>query len=196
MGQLDEEKTRLRTRLRAARDAVTPENARRLSVQAASRVLALPCYASARRIVAYAATAGEIDPRPIVDAALQAGRAVYFPRLTGRTLEFVRARPEALRDGRYGVPEPTDGELLGPDDTGTLFLVPALAFDERGVRLGRGAGCFDRALPAFPDAVRVGLAFEFQVVPSLPEAPWDVRMDMVVTESRVRAWPRLAEVRA
>jgi len=196
MGQLDEEKTRLRRRLRAARDAVSPENARRVSVQVASRVLALPCYAGARRVVGYAATAGEIDPRPIVDAAMESGRAVYFPRLAGRALELVRAHPEALRAGRYGVLEPAEGELLRPDDAGTLFLVPALAFDERGVRLGRGAGCFDRTLPAFPDAVRVGLAFEFQVVPSLPEASWDVRMDMVVTESRVRAWPRVAEVRA
>ena len=64
-------------------------------------------------------------------------------------------------------------------------MVPGVAFDPRGVRLGRGAGCYDRALARHPTALRVGLAYEMQVVPSLPEATWDVPMDAVVTEARV-----------
>jgi 5-formyltetrahydrofolate cyclo-ligase len=91
--------------------------------------------------------------------------------------------------------EPTDGEPLPDRAIGTVFIGPGVGFDERGARLGRGAGCFDRALPRFGGAVRVGLAYEFQVVPLLPEAPWDVRMDTVVTDARVRAWSGVAEVR-
>ena len=63
--------------------------------------------------------------------------------------------------------------------------MPGLAFDARGVRLGRGAGCYDRGLARHPHAARIGLAYEMQVVPALPEAAWDVRMDAVVTEARV-----------
>jgi 5-formyltetrahydrofolate cyclo-ligase len=64
-----------------------------------------------------------------------------------------------------------------------VFLVPGVAFDARGVRLGRGVGWYDRALGRYPRGIRIGLAYEFQVVPSLPEAPWDVRMHAIVTEA-------------
>ena len=78
-----------------------------------------------------------------------------------------------------------DGSPLSAGTEGVVFLVPGVAFDPRGVRLGRGAGCYDRALARHPTALRVGLAYEMQVVPSLPEATWDVPMDAVVTEARV-----------
>jgi len=64
-----------------------------------------------------------------------------------------------------------------------LFLVPGVAFDARGVRLGRGIGWYDRALERHPRSIRVGLAYGFQVVSRLPEAPWDVRMHAIVTEA-------------
>jgi 5-formyltetrahydrofolate cyclo-ligase len=75
--------------------------------------------------------------------------------------------------------------LLAPETRDVCFLVPGLGFDQRGVRLGRGSGWYDRALARHPQGVRVGLAYEFQLVPSLPEATWDVRMNAVVTEARV-----------
>ena len=65
-----------------------------------------------------------------------------------------------------------------------MFLVPGVAFTPCGVRLGRGVGWYDRALGRHPRGIRIGLAYGFQVVPRLPEAPWDVRMHAVVTESR------------
>jgi 5-formyltetrahydrofolate cyclo-ligase len=165
-------------------------------MEACAHVLALPCWASARGVVAYAATANEIDPALLIEAAMEAGKAVYFPRRVADGLEFLRATPEALRPASHGLLEPVDGEpLLGPAP-GVVFIVPGLAFDERGARLGRGAGCFDRALPRFSGAVRIGLAYEFQILPFLPEAPWDVRMDIVVTDARVRAWSGVTEVRA
>lgn len=197
MGQHhDEERRKLRARLREERERLPQELATRLGAQACARVLGLPCYASARHVVAYAAAPHEIDPGPVVAAALESGRAVYFPRVVGDGLEFARATPETLRPGSRGLLEPDAGESLWPGAPGTIFIVPGLGFDERGARLGRGAGCFDRALPRFAGAVRVGFAYEFQVLPFLPEAPWDVRMDTVVTDLRVRAWSGVTEVRA
>jgi 5-formyltetrahydrofolate cyclo-ligase len=66
-----------------------------------------------------------------------------------------------------------------------LFLVPGLAFDARGARLGRGAGSYDRALARHVNALRIGLAYEFQLVQRLPEAAWDIRMDAVATDARL-----------
>jgi len=196
MGQQDdEERSRLRARLRAERERLPRHMAESLAALACARVLQLPCYESAAAVVAYAAAGNEIDPAPVVQAAIAAGKAVYFPRREGDRLEFLRATPDSLRPASHGLLEPTDGEPLPARAPATVFLVPGVVFDERGARLGRGAGCFDRALPRFYGAVRVGLAYEFQVLPLLPEAPWDVRMDTVVTDARVRVWSGVAEVR-
>jgi len=197
MGQQDdEERSRLRAALRAERGRLPQQLAASLALKACARVLELPCWASARVVVAYAAAANEIDPAPLVAAALAAGKAVYFPRRVADGLEFLRAAPDSLRPGSHGLLEPVDGEPLLGSAPGIVFIVPGLAFDERGARLGRGAGCFDRALPRFAGAARIGLAYEFQILPFLPEAPWDVRMDTVVTDARVRAWSGVTEVRA
>jgi 5-formyltetrahydrofolate cyclo-ligase len=195
MGQQDdEERSRLRARLRAERERLPRHTAARLAAQACARVLQLPCYGPAAAVVAYAAAGNELDPAPVVAAAIAAGKPVYFPRRMGDRLEFLRATPDSLRPAAHGLLEPRGGEPLPEGAAGVVFIVPGVGFDERGVRLGRGAGCFDRALPRFAGAVRIGLAYEFQVLPFLPEAPWDVRMDTVVTEARVRAWSGVAEV--
>jgi 5-formyltetrahydrofolate cyclo-ligase len=192
----DEERSRLRARLRAERERLPRQTAASLAAQACARVLMLPCYASARAVVAYAAAGNEVDPAPVVAAGIAAGKAVYFPRRTGDGVEFLRTTPDRLRPSAHGLLEPAGGEPLSDAESGILFVIPGVGFDERGARLGRGAGCYDRALPRFSGALRVGLAYEFQVVPSLPEAPWDVRMDIVVTDTRVRAWAGVTEVRA
>ena len=196
MGQQDDdERSRLRARLRAERERLPRHTAESHAVEACARLLRLPCYESAAAVVAYAATGNELDPAPVVAAAIAAGKAVYFPRRMEDRLEFLKAASDRLRPAAHGLLEPTDGEPLPDGAVGTVFIVPGVGFDERGARLGRGAGCFDRALPRFAGAVRIGLAYEFQVLPFLPEAPWDVRMDTVVTEARVRAWSGVAEVR-
>jgi len=196
MRQQDDERSRLRAALRAERGRLRQQLAVSLALEACARVLDLPCWGSARGVVVYAVTGNELDPAPLVAAATEAGKAIYFPRRVADGLEFLRATPEALRPASHGLLEPVDGEpLLGPAP-GVVFIVPGLAFDERGARLGRGAGCFDRALPRFSAAARIGLAYEFQILPFLPEAPWDVRMDIVVTDARIRAWSGVTEVRA
>jgi len=73
-------------------------------------------------------------------------------------------------------------EANGPE---TLFIVPGIAFDLRGHRLGRGRGAYDRVLARHAAAGRIGLAYEFQVVPLLPSEPWDAPMDTVVTNARI-----------
>jgi 5-formyltetrahydrofolate cyclo-ligase len=196
MGQQDdEERARLRARLRGERERLPRHEAASLAARACARVLQLPCYESAAAVVAYAATGNEIDPEAVVRAAIAAGKAVYFPRRDGNRLEFLRSPPDGHRPGTHGLMDPIDGDTLADRAIGAVFIVPGVGFDERGARLGRGAGCFDRALPRFGSAIRVGLAYEFQVVPLLPEAPWDVRMDTVVTDARVRMWSGVAEVR-
>ena len=176
----------LRQQLRGARERLPADAAAWRSEAACSRVRGLRAFQIARRVVVYATVAGEVDVSGLARTAVGEGKSLYYPRMTreGR-IEFLRGDAQTLRPGRFAVPEPPDGERLTPDGEATLFVVPGLAFDLRGVRLGRGAGCYDRALATYPDAARLGIAFEFQIMPCLPHAHWDLPMSAVVTEARV-----------
>ncbi len=156
----------------------------RLAIDACRRVAALPPVAGARHVAAYAPVGRELDPDRLVQQALASGVTVYYPKSQGPVLEFLAARPDELVTGPHGVPEPTGGTAL-PAAADVVILVPGVAFDARGVRLGRGLGCYDRALANYPTAFRIGLAYELQILPSLPESPWDERMDVVATEARL-----------
>ena len=182
---LEQAKRRLRLRMTTARQGLAAAAAAELSRSACARLLEHDVFGAAVHIVAYSPVGNEVDPGELVDAARLAGRPVYYPRRTGTTLEFLRADPATLRPGSGGLLEPTHGDRPPEDATDVLFLIPGVAFDPRGVRLGRGAGCYDRALTRFSKARLLGLAYDFQVVPFLPEASWDVRMHAVVTDARL-----------
>jgi 5,10-methenyltetrahydrofolate synthetase len=81
------------------------------------------------------------------------------------------------------------GSTLPPGADGILFVVPGVAFDERGARLGRGGGWYDSALARHPAGVRIGLAYDFQIMPLLPRTDRDIPMHVVVTESRLIGGP-------
>ena len=176
----EQEKRLIRRRLRANRSRLSPGEVARLSARACTRLLTSPIFARAGHIAAYAAVDNELDPALLVEAALAAGKNVYLPVTNRERFEFV-GTPDA-RPGPEGRPPP-GGPRLPPEADDVLFLVPGVAFDARGVRLGRGIGWYDRALGRHPRGVRIGLAYAFQVVPRLPEAPWDVRMHAIVTDA-------------
>lgn len=135
----------------------------------------------------YAALPDELPLSPVVARACSDGKRTLFPRLVApRQLVFSGAdRVEHLRPGRYGVPEPpeeTPLESLGED---VLALVPGVAFDRSGGRLGRGLGIWDRALAVRRGAVVFGVAFELQVIEAVPQEQHDQPMDALVTESGI-----------
>jgi len=188
----------------ALRRSVPPERARAAAGAVADRVLALPELAAADAVLLYAALADELPTRPLHEALRAAGKPTGLPRLEqdGRLVFAFVERWEDLRPGRYGVLEPPPGGagvVLGatgvPGAEGAaeaprarvehreaLMVVPGVAFDRRGHRLGRGGGHYDRALRAAPGALRVGVAYAFQVLASVPEGPGDEAMDVVVSE--------------
>jgi 5-formyltetrahydrofolate cyclo-ligase len=157
--------------------------------QVAARLAGCPAFLAARRIAFYAALPDELPTRLAFDAALERGCCVLFPALEGeRRLVFRPVeRWEDLRPGRYGVPEPPkQGPAVRPAK-GDLVLVPGVAFDAEGHRLGRGRGCYDAAFPPGASApLLYGVGFEFQVVDAVPHGSHDRRMDAIVTERIIR----------
>ena len=123
---------------------------------------------------------GEIDLRPTLLALHARGNIVLLPEIAapGEALLFRRWHPGAsMLPGRFGTSHPDGGE-----ETPVLLLVPLLAFDRAGGRLGYGGGYYDRTLAALPGRHAVGVAFACQEVPAVPTGPHDMRLDAVATE--------------
>jgi len=124
--------------------------------------------------------AGEIDIRPLLHALTERGHAVLLPETPrrGLPLGFRRWRPgEAMASGRFGTAVPI-GEPMVP----SFLLVPLLAFDRRGRRLGYGAGYYDRTLAALPGVPALGCAFAAQELDSVPVGPQDIPLAAIATE--------------
>ncbi|HEX8910501.1 MAG TPA: 5-formyltetrahydrofolate cyclo-ligase, partial [Anaeromyxobacteraceae bacterium] len=121
------------------------------------------------------------------------GKRLAYPRVVRgeQALRFARCAADALVAGDHRTLEPPFGsEPIAPDEI-ELALVPGVAFDAACRRLGRGRGHYDATLTALaPGALRVGLAFELQIVPEVPAEAHDVALDAVVTEDRVLWRPR------
>jgi 5-formyltetrahydrofolate cyclo-ligase len=147
------------------------------------RILDVLQRLSAGQVLALYAAKGSEVPTDTIDAiARELGFVVVYPRVASdRVLEFVAARPDELASGRFGLREPA-GEAIAIEKV-DMFVVPGVAFDREGGRLGWGRGHYDATLAmARPDAVRVGLAFECQVVEKVEREAHDAPMHVIVTE--------------
>jgi 5-formyltetrahydrofolate cyclo-ligase len=152
-------------------------------------------FARSRTLSAYWPVGGELDLRPLLNAALNRGKQVYLPVVDARAgvLHFARYRPDRpLRRTRYGLHEPRRdrGAVIHPRRL-DLVLVPLVGFDAHGTRLGMGGGYYDRTFafartsPATRRPRMVGVAYELQRLAALERADWDVPVDAVVTEAGV-----------
>jgi 5-formyltetrahydrofolate cyclo-ligase len=160
----------------------------------AAHLLALPPVARASRVAAYRSMADEPGTGPLLDGLVARGVEVLLPvTLDNGGLDWVRHDPDApTRRSRLGVDE-TVGQGLGPAALADVdvVVVPALAADHHGRRLGRGAGFYDRALAALPRRpLLVALVHADELLPEVPHETHDVPVDLVVTENGVFRVPQ------
>ncbi len=159
---------------------------------AAKRLLALPEVATARTVLAYSATAEELDPLPAVAVLRERGVTVALPRVAGPgLLTLHRVEPDTpLGPGPFGILEPSrDAPAVAPEAI-DLVIVPGVAFDGACRRVGHGGGYYDRLLAGLRRAVVVGFAFDEQVLGEVSCEEHDVCVDVLITPSRtVRPTP-------
>ena len=135
-------------------------------------------------IAGYWPMGDEMDPRPLMLALASRGHPLALPVTPprGQPLAFRAWAPgAALRAGPMGTSEPAEGAALRPD----ILLVPLLAFDRAGRRLGYGGGYYDRTLATLPGAKAIGIAYAGQELPEVPAGPQDMRLPLVATEAGV-----------
>lgn len=167
---------------------LSAEELEQLGIRAQERMLDCFPPAAGQRVALYSAMPGEVPTDRIAEAIRSAGGTVYYPHaLPDGELSFHPLHPGGrFVNGKYGisVPEIATGED-GIREGFHLVVVPALAFDKRGYRLGRGGGYYDRFLSRPVSAHVAGLAYSWQLVPEVPTDPWDVPVGTVVTEKVV-----------
>lgn len=153
--------------------------------QRLAEALLAQCAPPAGAIIAgYWPMGDEMDPRPVMLALASRGHRLALPITPRRGLPLTFrawAPGQALRPGPMGTSEPAEGAALTPD----WLLVPLLAFDRTGRRLGYGGGYYDRTLAALPGAKAIGIAYAGQEMPEVPAGPQDVRLPLIATEAGV-----------
>lgn len=179
----DSAKAALRARVRHARAARSVAEREDAGRTLAARVMALPTVVSARSIALYSAMASEPDTAPLLRLMWADGRQVLLPRVTGNALEWVSVTSDlALAPGAFGIPEPVGGSVVSAT-AADVVVIPALAVDRTGARLGQGGGYYDRALVEVTAPV-IALVFDDEIVDAVPTSAHDRRVDIVVTPTR------------
>jgi len=185
-------KEQLRRSLRRVRDSISLSAAAAASQAAARHLLALTPVAAARTVALYAPVRAEIDCGPVGRELAARGVRLVYPRVldSGQQLAFHQILlthgepdPGQLGPGTFGILEPLASAPLVPLDEIDLFVVPGLAFDRSGARLGWGHGFYDRTLAATPSAIRIGYCYACQLIDHVPRGRDDMSMHYLVTDA-------------
>ena len=145
-------------------------------------VLQTAAWEQAKVVLLYHALPDEVDTARLLEEGLSAGKQLLLPVVVGDELELrVYEDEQTMKRGSYGILEPTGRRLAEAEyDQIDLVVVPGVAFDRRGYRLGRGKGYYDRLLPKLRNAYKMGVCWPVQWVEEVPCEAFDVRMDVVI----------------
>jgi 5-formyltetrahydrofolate cyclo-ligase len=189
-------KQELRKTLRTQLAGLPPEVFQDEGLRAAESMAASPAWTEAKTVLLFLSAPGEIETAPLLEMAFQQGKKVFLPRVEGEIARFFRIRSPGgpWQTGAFGIREPL---IAGPElpeefppagDRGegpVLMVVPGMAFDRQGNRMGHGKGYYDRFFAKLDGLgipyARVALCLEQQVIPHVPMESWDKKMDAVCT---------------
>ena len=179
------DKKALRREIGAKKRAMSAEEIERASARLAEKFFQTELYRQAKAIYGYLSYNQEVRTEPILRRAQADGKRVAVPKVYGDEMRFLWLDDlKQVAPGAYGIPEPIADGPVAMDET-ALVLMPGLAFDPEGHRLGYGGGFYDRYLEKHPKLKRVAVAFEFQMMPEVPTEPTDICPHIVVTEESV-----------
>ena len=179
------EKKLLRSRLLEARRSLPFEEVFCLSKRVQRRLLGARFFKASGRMALYSSFANEVLTDEVFKKAIEAGKEVFYPRVISSGIRFLRVKGlDELAPGAYDLREPVEGGKPAGTESFDLIVIPGVAFDVSGGRLGFGKGHYDMALKGAKCPI-VALAYEFQVLKTrIPIEPHDVAVSAIVTEER------------
>ena len=174
------EKEELRYKMKRLRVVVPEETRRTAAEEVFSRLEKTAAFMLAERIMMYHSLPDELYTHDFLKK-WSGRKKFYLPRVNGVDLDILPYEESRLELGSFHIEEPTGNDVTDPSEI-ELVVVPAVAYDRRGKRLGRGKGFYDRFL-SHTKATKVGIGYEFQLVDEVPSEPHDVSMDIIVTQN-------------
>jgi 5,10-methenyltetrahydrofolate synthetase len=179
-----DKKTAIRKTVLALRNGLTLAQKWEQEKQIVENVLDSPEFEMYQAIYTYVGMGSEVDTRVLIKKALALGKKVACPKIEDGEIEFYYINGlEDLLHGSFGIPEPI-GEQLAMDEN-ALVVVPGIAFDYGKQRIGYGKGYYDKYLAKYPWYKTIGLAFQIQIMDSLPSESFDIALELIATEEGV-----------
>ncbi len=183
-------KEAIRCEMLRMRRQMPPEKTARLSEQCRKRLLSCREFAESGTVFLYLDCQGEVETGRLIQDCLDHRKRVAVPKVEGpRMMRFYEIGSLAdVAPGYAGILEPAGGRIVVPEK-GSCMILPGVAFDRKGNRLGYGGGFYDAYCHDWRDAFRIGLCYEWQVLDQLPEDPSDCPVQCLVTDRRSRYLP-------
>lgn len=179
------DKNELREQMKSLRSSMTMEEKRKQDSIIFNKILNSNCYKEATTLMVYVSFGLEVDTKCIIKHALENNKIVCVPKIINKKSGMKAIKIQSLNElirNKFGMLEPVsfEKEIFSQDID--LFLVPGLAFDNMGGRIGYGAGYYDRFLKDADDkSFKIGLAYNFQVIEKVPMTENDVYLDAIIT---------------
>lgn len=174
------DKTALRREIREKKKAMSAEEIEERSARLGELFAETEAYRNAKTIYGYMPYNQEVRTVPILERAIRDGKKIAVPKVYGDTMRFIYLEDlTQVANSDMGIPEPVADEPVADDKT-ALVLMPGLAFDEAGHRIGYGGGFYDKFLNAEPDHPTVALCYDFQMFDHLDTEEFDIPVDLVI----------------
>ena len=174
------DKQAIRRSIREQKRAMTPEEIDSASAKLGELLAESPLYKNAKTLYGYLPYNQEVRTVPMLERALRDGKRVAVPKIYGDEMKFIYLDDlTKVEKNHWGIPEPVEDGPVG-DDPEALVLMPGLAFDMLGNRIGYGGGFYDKFLQAEPNHPTLALCYGFQVLPQLEAEEFDVPVDCVL----------------
>ena len=171
----------LRTRIKSQLQALCTQDQHQAAINFCQNLFESTLLNQAQHIGVYLAHQGELSLKPCIDLLWKQGKTLYLPHLNEQSLIFKKYTPNSLlQANRFGIPEIIDGESIAPEQLDAV-LVPLVAFDQAGHRIGMGKGYYDRAFSLAKKPLLIGCAYDFQEIPLFTPQTHDVKMDIIFT---------------
>ena len=178
-------KVQLRKTVRELQKSISANNISEWSGAIMRRLESMQAFAGADTVLIYHSFGAEVMTHSLIKK-LCSRKKLLLPVCDGDELRLKRLEDYSmLEEGKYGIMEPSSDEYFANPEEIDLAVIPGIAFDRTGNRMGRGKGYYDRLLADLPDAMKIGICFGFQLFDKIPADSHDIGMDIIMTENEI-----------